>query len=140
VTSIRVTLVALALVALGTAQSPNVTTYENHNMIDYGPLVFRSIRGVVVDPANVAMPGASIGVFTERDHKLVANTRTNTNGSFDFQHISPGRYRLVVHFDGFCPANVPIRIVTWPHGRSGRRLVIHGVVGAIDTCSYGAYK
>jgi hypothetical protein len=121
------------------AQSSDVPRYENHNMIDYGPLVFRSVGGVVVDSAGVVVPGATIGVFTDVDHKLVTKTTTDARGSFTLQHISSGRYRLVAHFNGFCPANVPVRIVSWPHGGIGRRLVIHAVAGAIDTCSYGAY-
>jgi protocatechuate 3,4-dioxygenase beta subunit len=140
VRKIQVTFIMLALAALGAAQTSNVPNYENHNMIDYGPLVFKSISGVVVDPAGVAMPGASVTVFTDTDHKPVANTITDAKGSFTFPHISPGSYRVVAHFDGLCPANVPVRIVTWPHGRVGQRLVIHAISGAIDTCSYGAYK
>ena len=136
---VQITLVILVFAAIGAAQSSNDLKYENRNMIDYGPLAFRSIRGIVVDPSGVVVQGATIGVFTDPDHKLVAKTTTDAKGSFALQHISLGRYRLVAHFEGFCPANVPIRIVTWPRGGIERRLVVHAVAGAIDTCSYGAY-
>jgi hypothetical protein len=140
VRKIQIAILVLTLAALGAAQTSNVPNYENHNMIDYGPLVFRSISGVIIDPTGVAMPGGSIGLFTEHDHKLLANSTTDTNGSFTLQHVFPGRYRLVAHFDGFCPANVRIEIVSWPRGGLKRKLVIHGVLPAIDSCSYGAYK
>ena len=136
----QIAIIVLVLAALGAAQTSTVPNYENHNMIDYGPLVFRRIGGVIVDPAGVAMSGASVGLFTEHDHKLIATTTTDTNGGFNLRHVSPGRYRLVAHFDGFCPANVGIVIVSWPRGGLKRKLVIHGVLPAIDSCSYGAYK
>ena len=122
------------------AQPADYPVYENHNMVDYGPLVFRYVVGRAIDPGGAPLPGGNIGLFTEQDHRLVASTRTDAEGNFHLHGVAPGHYRLVAHFDGCCPANVRVRLARWPRGGVGRRLVIHGVVGAIDTCSYGSYK
>ncbi len=115
-------------------------TYQNHNMIDYGPLVFRSLSGRAVDPNSVPMAAGSVGLFAEEDHRLVATTQTDQDGSFKLAAIAPGRYRLVAEFRGFCVANVPLRIVLWPRGGLRRKLVLHMRTTAIDTCSFGSYK
>jgi hypothetical protein len=114
--------------------------YQNNNNIDYGPLVFRNLSGYDIDPASVRMAGGCIGLFTEEDHRLVAATTADQDGNFLFAAVVPGRYRLVVDFRGYCAANVPLRIVRWPRGGWGRKLVVHMNVGHIDTCSVGDYK
>jgi hypothetical protein len=138
------TIVLFALtVSVSTAQESNgkcVPTYQDHNMIDYGPLVFRNLSGHDIDPYSVRMAGGCIGLFTEEDHRLVATTQTDQDGNFAFAKTAPGRYRLVVVFPGFCVANVPLRVVHWPRGGRLRRLVLHMMLGAIDTCSYGDYE
>jgi hypothetical protein len=115
-------------------------TYQNHNMVDYGPLVLRNLSGYDIDPYSARMAGGCISLFTEKDHQLVATIRADKDGNFAFATVSPGRYRLVVDFRGFCVANVPLKIVRWPRGGLRRKLVLHMMLGAIDTCSYGGYK
>jgi hypothetical protein len=114
--------------------------YQNHNMIDYGPLVFRGLSGYTIDPASARMRGGCIGLFTEKDHRLIATAEADQNGNFKFAATAPGRYRLVVDFRGLCVANVPLRIARWPHGGMRRKLVLHMVAGAIDACSFGGYR
>jgi hypothetical protein len=113
--------------------------YQNHNMVDYGPLVLRKLSGYDIDPYSVRMAGGCIALFTEEDHRLIATTRADQDGNFVFAKVASGRYRLIVDFDGFCIANVPLRIVRWPRGVR-RKLVLHMMLRAIDVCSYGAYQ
>jgi hypothetical protein len=113
--------------------------YQNNNNIDYGPRVFRTVSGHAIDPFSARMSGGCVGLFAEKDHRLVATTTTDQDGSFAFATIAPGRYRLIVDFRGFCAANVPLRIVRWPRGWH-RTLVVHMSVGHIDSCSVGDYK
>ena len=46
--------------------------YENHNQIDYGPLIVQEVKGTIIDPQQVAVPKVCVGIFTEKEHKLVA--------------------------------------------------------------------
>lgn len=114
-------------------------TYQNHNMIDYGPLVFRNLSGRAIDPSSGELPGACLGLFAEDGQRLVAVTETDPKGNFALTAIPPGRYRLVAQCDPLCAANIPLKIVRWPRGRE-RELVLHMKVRGIDQCSYGDYK
>jgi hypothetical protein len=135
---VLLTLVAWVSPAQGSTEKC-APVYQNHNMVDYGPLAFRRLSGYDVDPYSVRMVGGCIALFTEGDHRLVAITEADQDGKFAFGKIPTGRYRLVVDFRGFCVANVPLRIVRWPHAER-RKLVLHMALGAIDTCSHGDYK
>jgi protocatechuate 3,4-dioxygenase beta subunit len=110
-------------------------TYENHNQIDYGPLKLGKIAGKVHDEQGVVIPNAQLGIFTDSEHRLVAMAASDADGRFQFEKVPPGRYRLVVKSDGFCPANVPLVVV--PSGRSTHSLDLHMKVGGIDVCSFG---
>ena len=136
---------ALFALALSVSQAQESTkrckpTYQNHNMIDYGPLVFRTLSGRAIDPTSAQVPGGCIGLFSDEGHRLIASAETDQEGNFAFPALAPGRYRLVAQCAGFCVANVPLRIVRWPRGRSHRKLVLHMKMAAIDACSYGDYK
>jgi len=109
--------------------------YENRNQIDYGPLRIGRASGVVTDSANVAIPTALILLFTEKDHTLITHSKSKEDGTFDLGQVRGGRYRLVVKFDGFCPANVPVDLKPRGHRSAGVR--VHMRPAAIDTCSYG---
>lgn len=134
-------LLAIAITGAQAQESAPVkctVEYENHNQVDYGPLVLRRLTGRAVDPSSVPMPGGCIGLFAEDRHQLLATVSADENGNFAFPQIAPGRYRLVARFDGFCAANVRLRIVRGR--RAGRKLVLHMEGGGIDKCSYGTYK
>ncbi len=107
--------------------------YENHNQIDYGPLVIRDVMGTVTDSQPV--PKACIGVFTGTDHKLVTTTESDEDGRFSLPDLSPGRYRLVVKADPLCAANVSIEVVK--HQKKNKVLQVHMKPRGLDSCSYG---
>jgi hypothetical protein len=115
------------------------TVYENHNQIDYGPLKVHDVEGTsLIQVGNQAQPGAAgacFVLFTEKDHKLVANVEADANGRFVAKDIAPGRYRLVARAEGLCPANIPLEVVR--SSRRQREILVHFLPAGIDTCSYG---
>lgn len=117
------------------ASSPCRVDYENHNQIDYGPLIVQQVKGTITDPQQGAIPKACVGIFTESDHKLVATTESLADGTFFLRSIPPGRYRLVVKADPLCAANVPLQVVK--HQRKTKVLRVHMKPRGLDSCSYG---
>lgn len=114
--------------------SPCMAEYENHNQIDYGPLVVQDVKGTITDPQQVAVPKVCVGIFTEKDHKLVATTESGADGKFSLQSVPPGRYRLVVKADPLCAANVPLRVVK--SEKKKQVLRVHMKPRGLDSCSY----
>jgi Carboxypeptidase regulatory-like domain len=110
-------------------------TYENHNQVDPNPLSMRSLVGNVQDEKGVPIPAASLGLFTEAEHKLVSSAQSSPDGTFRLSDVPPGRYRLVVKFDSFCPANIPVAISRQAWGT--RPIYVYMKPAGIDSCSYG---
>jgi hypothetical protein len=115
--------------------SPCVIEYENHNQIDYGPLVVQTVKGTITDPQQSAVPNVCVGIFTAKDHKLVATTESDAGGNFSLQSIPPGEYRLVVKADPLCAANVPLRVVK--SQKKKQVLRVHMKPRGLDSCSFG---
>jgi|SRR5580700_4146879 hypothetical protein len=116
------------------------TAYENHNQIDYGPLKVRAIGGTTIIQVGAqkqsGVPGACFALFTEKEHKLVASARADSEGRFELNDVLPGRYRLVARAEGLCTANVPLEVLKPLHGRK-TEILVHFRPTGIDTCSYG---
>lgn len=117
-----------------TCDSP--MSYESHNQIDPRPLRLKTIRGVAIDEQGAAIWNVCLGLFAEKDHKLIVSSRAGEDGRFALKDIPPGEYRLVAKSPGFCTANVPLRVGT-PSSGSKTELVLHMNVTGIDKCSYG---
>jgi Carboxypeptidase regulatory-like domain len=109
--------------------------YENHNQTDYGPLIVHDVKGTITDPQAGAVPKVCVGVFTEKEHKLVAATESDADGKFSMQSLPPGRYRLVVKADPLCAANVPFQVVK--SQKKKQVLLVHMKPRGLDSCSYG---
>ena len=114
------------------------STYENHNVVDPHPLDVNTVAGSVHDPGKLTFSGALILLFTEQDHTLVATTRSDNNGRFEFAKIKPGLYRLIAKIDALCPANIPIKVSSSPLAH--RKIQITMQPQDLDTCSYGTTK
>lgn len=108
--------------------------YENHNQTDYGPLIVQDVKGAITDPQQVAVPKVCVGIFTEKDHKLVATTESDAEGKFSLQSVPPGRYRLVVKADPLCAANVPLQVVK--SQKKKQVLHVHMKPRGLDSCSH----
>lgn len=133
--------------------------YGNKNQVDPKAQSIHVVSGRVFDevgevgtgrrnPAREIgpIPGACLGLFSEKERRLVASAVADDEGRFKFKSIPPGRYRLVVRdpYDGLCVANMPLRVVEWPRAgifrRKNKTILIHMRAGGIDDCSYGEVK
>jgi hypothetical protein len=116
------------------------TTYENHNQTDYGPLKVRTVEGTsaiqVGTQEQPGVPGACFVLFTEKDHKLVASMKADSEGRFKLRDVAPGRYRLVARAEGLCTANIPLEVVKASRGQKSG-ILVHFRPTGLDTCSYG---
>jgi carboxypeptidase family protein len=111
--------------------------YENHNQIDPDALIVSDLKGQVSDKESVPIPQASLGIYTESEHKLVTSTTSDENGDYKFDKIRLGQYRLVVSYNGFCAANARITITsTGPRSLKHRSVYVHMRLRGIDSCSY----
>ena len=115
--------------------SPAEMTYENHNQVDPNPLSVRSLAGTVQDEHGGTIPDGTLALFTEKEHKLVRSVQTSRAGFFKFSDVPSGKYRLVVKYDGFCAANIPVAIGR--HGSGNQPIYVYMKVAGIDSCSYG---
>ena len=60
-----------------------------------------SITGIVVDDSNAVLPGVTVSLSGE---KLIGGTQTQTTdatGSYRFDRLPPGTYRVVFELQGF---------------------------------------
>lgn len=130
-----VALLVLSVAAQARGRSlPCIVQYEHHNQVDYGPLIVQEVRGTITDPQQVALPKVCVGIFTEKDHKLVATTESDADGKFSLQSVPPGQYRLVVKADPLCAANVPLQVVKSQEKKQVLR--VHMKPRGLDSCSY----
>jgi hypothetical protein len=127
-----------------TCKSP--IEYGNRNQVNPKRSNVRLLAGRVI--MEVGAPAkelgrvpACLGLFEEKDHRLVASAVADEQGRFKFKSVASGRYRLVVRDpqNAFCLANTPLQFVTWPRGTT-KALVIHMRPAGIDDCSYGDFK
>lgn len=143
---VGVLFMCLLVAQIGYGQSKvsckDTATYENRNQVDPSLLTVTKLSGVAEDKDKVPIPDVCLGLFTETEHKLVAQASTNEDGYFKFGSVSPGRYRLVARYDSFCTSNTTIRIVTHaPKNKQGAvRIVLHMMPAGTDLCSYGDYR
>jgi hypothetical protein len=112
--------------------------YEDHNQSPPRALDFSTIEGNIHDPGKIAYPNASVLLFTEQGHTLVASVKSDHNGRFEFGKIKPGLYRVVAKLGSLCAANIPVKVSSFVLGR--HRLQITMQPGGLDTCSYGTAK
>jgi hypothetical protein len=130
----------LVLAAMATFAKDDCTSveYQNHNMIDYGPLVVPSIIGVAEDKSKVAVPDVCIVLFTDdAAHKRVGMTTTDMDGNYALPVVPDGKYRLVAALDPLCVANVPVVV---EHKARKRPVAIVLQPRGLDSCSYGEYR
>lgn len=123
---------------------PKQIEYVNRNQVDPPTISLRGVEGQAVDAQGEAIPNICVALFTEKEHRFVAQVVADENGYFRFGKIPKGRYRVVarVDYDYFCSVNVRIRRVSFPRGGFFRRthLVLHMRSAGIDDCSYGDTK
>ena len=123
-----------------TFECESPATYENVNRKESKGLTIPVIEGHVMiyagenipSGSNIKVVGACLAVFTEKEHRLVAQTISDENGNFTFTAISSGRYRLIVrHPMGIVNvANIPLRVAGQSSkGKSKSKKIIVYMVG-----------
>jgi hypothetical protein len=113
-------------------------TYVDENQPDPAPLKLREVAGKVHGLGGDAMPRATVSLFTELEHALVATVMTDRDGKFRFTKVDKGLYRVVAKVEGLCPANIPIKVESSLIAH--RELEITMQPKDIDRCSYGIAK
>src|ERR1700684_204486 len=97
------TLLTIGLVVfLGTAPAwagqtapADAPAYVDENQPDPAPLKVREVEGKVHGLGGDAMPRATVSLFTELGHALVATVMTDRDGKFRFTKVDKGLYRVV---------------------------------------------
>src|ERR1051326_7188322 len=135
--TITVILFAFALLGTALCQQPTKAAspefaYENHNQIDYGPLRIAKLRGIAKDSQGLPVPDVLVLLFSEKEHKLIAQSKTDSKGAFGLESVHSGRYRLVLKYAGFCSANVPVDLKLRSRRKKG--LVVQMRPAGIDEC------
>jgi hypothetical protein len=112
--------------------------YVDENQTDPAPLTLSGVDGTVRGLGGDAMSRASVSLFSEVGHSLLATVVSDKNGKFRFDKVGKGFYRVVARVEGLCTANIPIKVESslFVH----RRLEITMRAKDIDTCSYGMAK
>ncbi len=125
--------------ALAQPEPQTTDAYEDHNQSPPRALDFSTtLEGYVHDPGKIPYPNASVLMFSEQGHTLVASVKSDHNGRFEFGKIKPGLYRVVAKVGTLCAANIPVKVSSFALGH--RRLQITMQPGGLDTCSYGTMK
>jgi hypothetical protein len=112
--------------------------YVDENQTDPAPLKLREVEGSVRGLGGDGMPRASVSLFNEEGHTLIATVLSDKDGKFRFDKVEKGRYRVVVRSAGLCPANIPI--VVESSLLAHRKIIVTMQAKDIDTCSYGMAK
>jgi len=122
--------------SLASRQGSQTVAYENHNSLDNKIFAVRKIRGTVSDKSGMPIADGTVGVFTDDpQHKFVASAGVTESGVFEFGRLTPGRYRVVVKYDSFCPANILVEVKG--QAPADRIVRVHMIPRGLDSCSYG---
>ena len=89
------------------------------------------ISGTVTDPQSALVPGARVGLLAAQTE--VRSTRTDAQGRYRFDAVSPGTYVVVVTAQGFQTATSTEMVLTTGQGATGD--VSLALAGATDFVS-----
>ncbi len=92
------------------AGQSSAPTYVDENDKDPSPLKIGAVQGKIHGLGGEPMSGASISLFTEDGHKLVATVVSDKDGKYRFDKVEKGLYRVVARVPGLCPANIPVLV------------------------------
>ena len=130
----------VATMSLGeAAAAPDAApAYVDENPNPPAALKMRELNGRVRDLGGTAIPRATVSLFAESSHALVATVTSDATGEFRFSKIDRGLYRVVVRVAGLCPANIPVNL----DGSllAHRRIEVTMQAKGLDTCSYALAK
>src|SRR5207253_5995117 len=73
------------------------------------------VTGVVVDTTGAVLPNAQVELETAAG-AVVASTVTDASGNFRLDGVPPGRYDILVSFEGFQPTRARVSVGARPPG------------------------
>jgi hypothetical protein len=68
-----------------------------------------AVSGVAADPSGAVLPGAQVELKTAQG-TTAQTTTTDQTGTFRFEQVSPGRYDVLVTFEGFQPTTARLTV------------------------------
>src|ERR1700753_3381064 len=72
-----------------------------------------AVKGIVILPNDVPIPGATLELHEkEYNGKVVAQTRSDSRGFFEFTNINAGKYVLVARAEMLFTLSVPIKVIS----------------------------
>lgn len=139
-TTFLLTIGLLGMLAAAPARAAQTAApaYADENQTDPAPLKLTGVEGQVRGLGGDAMSRASVALFTDNGHALVATAMTDKDGKFHFNKVEKGLYRVVARVEGLCTANIPILVES--SLLAHHRLVITMQAKDVDRCSYGMAK
>lgn len=141
-TTFLLTIGLLGLLGAGAAHaqaaSATAPAYVDENQTDPAPLKLSGVEGRVRGLGGDPMAMASVSLFTEKGHTLVATVISDKDGKFKFARVDKGLYRVVARVAGLCTANIPILVES--SILAHHRLEITMQAKDLDRCSYGMAK
>ena len=75
------------------------------------PATGQPVTGVVVDQSGAVLQSAQVELRTTAG-AVVGSTQTDAAGTFRFEHVAPGRFDVLVTFEGFRPSTARITVGT----------------------------
>jgi hypothetical protein len=130
--------IAVAPARAAQAVPASASVYVDENQTDPAPLKLSGVEGRVRGLGGDAMSQASVSLFTEDRHELVATVTSDKDGKFKFDKVGKGLYRVVARVAGLCAANIPILVGS--SMMAHHRLEITMQPKDVDKCSYGMAK
>jgi len=103
---ILVALLGLAASSVLQAQGPDPSANTRMAVDDRAGT--RSITGVLLDPSGAAIAKAQVMLGTGTE--AVAQTQTDAVGAFHFDNLTPGKYTIDFHAEGFRDARLPVAV------------------------------
>ena len=92
--------------------------------IEYKPRNIRHLAGVVTDVSGAVIPGAVIADCDATYRRVLASTKTDSNGRFNFEHVSLGsRHYLKVDYPNSDEVHMPVKI--WPFAGASLHIQLH---------------
>ena len=96
---LRCTWLGLLLAIAGSAQAKDCSVSRRFQVMQP-----QALSGVLKDPNGAVLPGIEIELLAGK--KVFRKLRTSNQGTFDFEEIPSGRYRIRVRHRGFCAPEV----------------------------------
>src|SRR6266480_1751694 len=99
------TWLGLLLAIAGSAQAKDCSVSRRFQVMQP-----QALSGVLKDPNGAVLPGIQIELLAGK--KVVRQLRTSTAGTYDFEEIPSGKYRIRVQYGGgfFCAPDVECRM------------------------------